>query len=119
MKKILLYFMVAFYFIAGINHFVHAANYERIMPLWLPYPLSLVYISGACEIVFGLLLIPPATRRIAAWLIIALLVAVFPANIQMMLNYWHRHDPQLWITILRLPLQIVLVWWAYGYTGRS
>jgi uncharacterized membrane protein len=118
MKKFFLSLMVAFYIIAGINHFVHTAYYEQIMPPWLPFSLPFVYISGICEIVFGLSLIPSVTRRVGAWLIIALLIAVFPANIQMTLNYLHRHDPQLWITILRLPIQILLVWWAYRYTGR-
>jgi uncharacterized membrane protein len=118
MKKIFLYLMIVFYVVAGINHFVNTPQYTRIMPPWLPYPLALVYISGISETAFGLLLIPPVTRRPAAWLMIALLVAIFPANIQMTLNYWHRHDPQLWISIVRLPLQILLIGWAYAYTKR-
>ena len=117
-KKVSLYLMALLYIIAGINHFANSPLYRRIMPPWLPYPLALVYISGVCEIGFGLLLIPSRTRRLAAWLIIALLVAIFPANIQMTLNYWREHNPQLWITILRLPLQVLLIRWAYRYTGN-
>lgn len=116
MKKVLLYLMALFYTIAGINHFVHTPTYMQIMPPWLPFPLPLVYITGVCETLFGLLLIPAATRRTAAWLIIALLVAIFPANIQMMLNYWHAHNPLLWVTILRLPAQVLLILWARVYT---
>jgi uncharacterized membrane protein len=116
MKKFFLYLMIVFYVVAGINHFINTSQYIRIMPPWLPYPLALVYISGIGEIAFGLLLIPRVTRRPAAWLVIALLVAIFPANIQMALNYWHGHDPQLWISIVRLPLQILLIAWAYIYT---
>ena len=88
------------------------------MPPALPNPLGLVYLSGVCEAAFALLLLPPATRRAGAWLIILLLIAVFPANIQMALNYWHLHNPHLWVTIVRLPLQAVLVAWAWVYTRR-
>jgi uncharacterized membrane protein len=118
MKKVFLYLMAFFYAIAGVNHFVHTPPYLQIMPAWLPYPLLLVYISGICETVFGLLLIPVATRRAAAWLIIALLVAIFPANIQMMLNYRHDHNPQLWLMIARLPVQVLLILWAQVYTRQ-
>lgn len=91
----------------------------KIMPPWLPWHLQLVYISGLFEILLGLLLLPELTRSWAAWGIIALLIAVFPANIQMMLNYYHRHLPGLWLTIVRLPLQGVLIWWAWSYTGNG
>ena len=111
--------MVVFYVAAGINHFVRPRFYISIMPARLPYHKELVYISGACEIVFAVLLLFPATRRLAAWLIIGLLIAIFPANVQMMLNYWHQHNPLLWITIARLPLQILLIWWAYGFAKKS
>jgi uncharacterized membrane protein len=117
-KKFFLYLMIVFYVVAGINHFINTPLYIRIMPPWLPYPSALVYVSGIAEIAFGLLLIFRVTRRAAAWLVIALLVAVFPANIQMALNYWHGHDPQLWVSIVRLPLQILLIGWAYIYAKR-
>jgi uncharacterized membrane protein len=108
--------MACLYVIAGIKHFLNPDFFTGIMPPWLGWHLQLVYISGACEILFGLLLIPVKTRRIGAWCIIGLLIAVFPANIQMMINYFHEHRPGLWLTILRLPLQAVLIWWAYLYT---
>lgn len=110
--------MALFYTIAGINHFLHTPLYMQIMPPWLPNPLLLVYLSGICETLFGLLLIPKATRRAAAWLITALLIAIFPANIQMTLNYGHAHNPLLWVTILRLPVQLLLIGWAWIYTRR-
>jgi uncharacterized membrane protein len=68
------------------------------------------------EIVLAVFLIPAATRVYAAAGIILLLILIFPANIQMMINFYRRHNPYLWITILRLPLQPVLVWWAWLYT---
>ena len=96
--------MILLYVGAGVNHFLHPAVYQRIVPSCLPFPVALVYLSGGCEVVFGLLLIPTVTRRLAAWLLIALLVAVFPANIQMTLNYWQHHRPDWWLTVARLPL---------------
>ncbi len=116
MKNLLLYVMAIVYVAAGLNHFINPKFYTRIMPPWLPYPLTLVNISGICEIAFALLLIPAATRTIGAWLIILLLIAVFPANIQMSVNYWKYHNPYFWVTIARLPLQFVLIWWAWVYT---
>lgn len=119
MKKALVYVMPVLYMAAGINHFWHAAMYVAIMPPWLPYPVLLVYMSGVFEFMLGLLLFPSATRRLAAWGIVALLVAVFPANIQMAINYYHAHNPNLWLAIVRLPLQPVLIWWAWLYTRRK
>jgi uncharacterized membrane protein len=115
-KSIGLYVMSGLYTLAGIMHFVRPRIYVRIMPPWLPAPDFLVALSGGCEIVLGLLLLPLATRKVAAWLIILMLVAIFPANIQMAVNYHRAHSPGLWVAILRLPLQAVLVWWAWMYT---
>lgn len=119
MKEIGLYIQAFLYTLAGINHFWHPRLYKQIMPPWLPWHDGLIVLSGVCEILFGLLLLPSLTRPLAAWLIILLLIAIFPANIQMTLDYMRRHDPRTWVTILRLPLQVVLIWWAYIYTkGR-
>jgi uncharacterized membrane protein len=108
--------MVLLYIVAGTNHLIHPEVYRQIMPGWVPMHDAMIFISGICEIIFALFLLPPLTRRIAAWCIIALLIAVFPANIQMMLNYLHENKSGLWLAVLRLPLQIVLVWWAYCFT---
>lgn len=118
MKLILLYIMASGYVMAGIYHFVNPKMYKRIMPTYLPWHVPLIYISGICEIAFGLLLIPESTRPVGAWLIMALLIAIFPANIQMAINFYQRHKPTLWIAILRLPLQAVLIYWAWIYTKR-
>lgn len=108
--------MAVLYVAAGLNHFVHPGVYRKIMPAWLPWHTELVFISGICEIVFGVLLLVPATKHLAAWGIIALLIAVFPANIQMMLNDFPKSNARLWMSILRLPLQLLLIWWAYNFT---
>lgn len=108
--------MAALYMAAGINHFVHPEVYQKIMPAWLPLHNTLVIMSGIAEILLGLLLVPYYTRRLAAIGIIILLITVFPANVQMLLNYWREDHPRLWLAILRLPLQGLLIWWAYQYT---
>ena len=66
-RKISLYIMAVLYVWAGIYHFISPGFYKKIMPPWLSLPYTLIYISGACEIVFGLLLIPKQTRPLAAW----------------------------------------------------
>ncbi len=116
--KIWLYLMVALYVAAGINHFANTSIYMDIMPPWVPYHLPMVYISGVCEIVLGLLLLPLATRRIAAWGIILLLIAVFPANVQTCINNSNTHDLRFWISVARLPLQLVLIRWAWLYARK-
>ncbi len=108
--------MSGLYILAGINHIIHPEVYKKIMPHWLGWHDTLINVSGICEILFGLLLIPSQTRVIAAWCVIALLVGVFPANIQMMLNELHKNNLRLLIRILRLPLQFGLIWWAYLFT---
>jgi uncharacterized membrane protein len=118
-KKVGVCIQAFLYTLAGINHFWHPALYKQIMPHWLPWHDGLIALSGICEILVGLLLLSSVTRSLAAWLIILLLIAVFPANIQMTVDYMHRHDPHTWLTILRLPLQFVLIWWAYIYTKRQ
>jgi uncharacterized membrane protein len=119
MRLFSLYSMVIFYVAAGINHFWHPRMYKSIMPPYLPYHLPLVYISGICEIAFALLLLPAFTRWLAAWLIIAMLIAIFPANIQMAINYSRRHNPYTWLAILRLPIQLLLIAWAWPFTKRN
>lgn len=83
-----LYLMATLYLIAGINHFIHPQGYIKIMPPWLPFPKELVFLSGAVEIGCALLLLPSLSRKLAAWGIIFLLTAVFPANIQMAINFY-------------------------------
>ena len=116
MKLIFLYLMALVYLAAGIYHFVNPVFYKKIMPSYLPYHFQLIYISGICEVLIALFLLPASTRVYAAWSLILLLIAVFPANIQMALTFWQKKHPYLWVTLLRLPLQLVLIWWAYIYT---
>ena len=98
----------------GTMHFVRHEFFIKIMPPYLPFHLELVYLSGVLEAALGLLLVVPRTSRLAAWGIIALLIAVFPANI-----YLYQHQELLpaspMVHFLRLPLQAVFILWAYWH----
>jgi uncharacterized membrane protein len=116
-RWVLTLFMVA----AGINHFVAAESYVGMIPAVLPAPWALVYISGTAEILGGLGLILPATRRLAAWGLIALFIAVFPANLNMAINHLPlgTYPMPSWALWARLPLQVLLIWWASSFTRRD
>ncbi|MEZ4398537.1 MAG: DoxX family protein [Kofleriaceae bacterium] len=103
---------------AGANHFVSPEPYLGMMPSALPAPLALVYLSGVAEIAGGLGLILPSTRRVAAWGLVALLVAVFPANVNMAINQLPLGTTVVptWALWARLPLQAVFIAWAWWYT---
>ena len=111
--------VAALFVAAGVLHFVIPRSYAAIVPPALPAPLLLVYVSGVCEILGGVGVLIPRTRRWAAIGLVALLAAVFPANVQMLLNAVAAGKPawQVVLLALRLPLQLVLmyfVWWAAG-----
>ena len=103
---------------AGVMHFVNPDFYLKIMPPYLPLHRELVYLSGVCEITLGALLLIPRYSRLAAWGIIALLIAVFPANIYVYQNQDVLAAPAL-IHLLRLPLQGVFILWVYWHTKSS
>lgn len=119
MKTFFLYLMAAAYILAGLNHFRSPKTYLRIMPPYIPWHAQMVAISGVLEIVFGVMLLFPVTRVVGAWCVILLLIAVFPANIQMAIDFYQRKNPYLWIAIARLPLQALLVWWEWIFTKFS
>jgi uncharacterized membrane protein len=106
---------------AGVNHFLSPHAYVAMMPAMLPEPLLLVQISGVAEILGGLGLILPATRRYAAWGLIALFIAVFPANLNMAINHLPLGPYRVpsWALWARLPLQVLLIWWASSFTRRA
>ncbi|ALD20718.1 MauE/DoxX family redox-associated membrane protein [Hymenobacter sp. DG25A] len=118
LTRIGLYVLALLFMAAGILHFLRPGPYVRIMPPYLPSPLLLVYLSGVAEVGLGALLLPRQTRRWAAWGLIALLIAVFPANIYMAQHNPSGLDVPAWLLWARLPLQAVLIWWAWLYTRR-
>src|ERR1700683_2952483 len=107
-----------FYIAAGSLHFVKPAPYLRIMPPYIPWHAAMVRISGAFELLGGLGLLVPATRRIAAWGLVALLIAVFPANIYMAMHPAEAGAASISAVLRwgRLPLQAVLIWWLLWCT---
>lgn len=100
---------------AGIGHFLNPGLFIKIMPAPVPYKPELVAISGILEIIFGTMLLSPLTSSLGAWGLMALLLAVFPANINLALNPGLTPGFPGWLHWLRLPLQPVLIWWAYQY----
>jgi len=106
--------LAALFIASGVNHFVSPATYVAIMPPFLPAAAALVWISGVAEIAGGLGIVLKATRRIAGWGLIALLIAVFPANIYAALHGMEISGGPVpeWMLWARLPLQAVLVAWV-------
>jgi uncharacterized membrane protein len=114
--------LLAFLFVsAGVLHFVKTSFFVGIVPSYLPYPLELVYISGVCEILGGVGVLIPAVRRLAGFGLIALLVAVFPANIHMFVAELRAQGLSVaaLLLLLRLPLQFVLIAWVYFATREA
>jgi uncharacterized membrane protein len=98
---------------AGANHFLMPKPYLSLMPSYLPAHAALVQISGVAEILGGLGVLLASTRRCAAWGLILLLVAVFPANLNAALNGWPGVDVSRSVLWARLPFQAVFIWWVY------
>jgi uncharacterized membrane protein len=118
-RTIALWLAAAFYMVAGSMHFLRPAFYLKIMPPWIPWHVAMVNLSGAAEIAGGFGLLVPKLRRAAAWGLVALLVAVFPANI-----YMAAANIQVAATPLspalvwgRLALQPLFIWWVLWCSG--
>lgn len=117
LKDVLLYIMSVLYIFAGIMHFRKPWLYYKITPpLLLPLKKPINIITGISEIAGGIGLLIEATQPYAAWGLILLLIAVFPANIYMLTSKGAGLKIKTWILWLRLPLQFVLIAWAYWYT---
>jgi uncharacterized membrane protein len=103
---------------AGLNHFITPSFYHRIMPPYMPAHSLLINISGVAEIILGAMLIIPKTTKLGAWGLIALLIAVWPANIHMALNPAQFADlgGPVFLWIRAAVMQIGLMLWAYGFT---
>ena len=114
-KKATIFIMSFFYVSVGINHFINPEWFTQIVPPFLNrFDLELVYISGLCEILFGVLILFKKTRFYAAWGLIFTLAAVFPANIYLAQNNGFAMDTSSAVAWYRLPFQslfIVLAYW--------
>ena len=118
-KRALLWLMGTLYIVAGVLHFVATDAYLPLMPPWLPAHRALILLSGVAEVVLGALVLVPATRRLAAWGIVLLLIAVFPANLHVALHdvplFGAAEGLGVWNWV-RLPFQLLLMLWAWWYT---
>jgi uncharacterized membrane protein len=118
-KTVLKFLFAAFFIFAGVRHFTHEDFYMKIMPDYIPIGLHrpAVIVSGMFEVLLGVMLVIPRTQTLAAWGLIALLIAIFPANI-----YAYQHSREIFpdldpaLHFWRLPLQAVLILWAWWYT---
>lgn len=119
-KTPLLYLLSFFLCATGFLHLLSPAFFVAIVPPGLPSPEWLNVLSGLAEIVLGVFLLEPRTRAFAAWGVIALLIAVYPANVHMWLENVGPEGPGTGsptTNLIRLPFQFLFVAWAWWYTG--
>ena len=115
MPRIPHFIIATFFLVGGIGHFTSSEFFLAIMPSYLPYHWELVILSGIFEIMGAIGLLLPKTRLLAAYGLIALCIAVFPANINMAMNPESFPQVPLIFLYIRLPLQFVFIyfiWWS-------
>ena len=118
-KRILLWVMAVFYVFGGFNHLMNPEFYVAIIPPGLPNPEWLNVLAGLAEIVLGVYVLAPRARVFAAWGIIALLIAIFPANVYVAMENFGSGGPGTGNAVfnyIRLPFQALFIAWAWWYT---
>ena len=115
-KKLVLFGLAAFFINAGVDHFVDPDFYFSIMPPTFPLHSEAVYISGFFEVLGGVCVLIPPLRKIAGWGLVALLVAVYPANIYMAITPEAFPNFHVALLYIRLPFQFIFIYWAYSVT---
>lgn len=122
-KRLLKWLFAGIFIASGVLHFTSTDTYVRLMPPYLPYHKELVYVSGVIEAMLGFMLLLPKTQRAAAWALIPTLIFIFPANIHGAVTAGTSHPAMpgvpVWAAWLRLPIQLVLIAWAYRYTRHK
>ena len=116
LRKLSLLGISVFFIYFGIDHFINPEFYLSIMPPIFPLHLEAVYLSGLFEILGGVGVLIARTRSIAGWGLLALLIAVYPANIYMALTPEAFPDISLFALYFRLALQFLFFYWAYSIT---
>ena len=111
--------LAVFYLFAGTMHFVKPRAYQAIVPDWLPAKREIVYASGVAELAGGAGVLHPRTRRAAGWWLIATLIAIFPANVNMAVNAGRFRAIPPWTLWARLPIQALLIAWAHRATNGA
>jgi uncharacterized membrane protein len=112
--------LAAFFSIMGTLHFVIPRRFEAIVPEGIPAKEA-VAVSGVAEVVGGLMVLHPATRRLSRWWLLALLISIFPANVHMAVNPEQIRGLDLnqvprWLLWARLPLQPLAMLWVWRAT---
>ncbi len=105
----------AWFFVGGVAHFTSTEFFLAIVPPWVPFPLWAVYLSGIIEVILALLILWPAVRPMAGWGLIALTLAVTPANVHMYMNPDQFPQGTETAYLIRLIVQVfllLLIWWA-------
>ncbi len=115
-RKLVLFGLSAFFIYFGVDHFINPDFYLSIMPPSFPLHEEAVYISGFFEIVGGIGVLIPRFRKIAGWGLVALLIAVYPANIYMAISPESFPDIPIEMLYFRLALQFLFFYWAYSVT---
>lgn len=110
-----LYVMAVLYIVAGINHFVKPKLYTRIMPYYIPKHTLLVYLSGVAEVFLGIMVCIPLVKNIAIIFIILMLLVFLLVHFYMLTNKKASAGLPKWVLISRIPLQFLLMYWAYSY----
>ena len=121
-RKVLRWLLALFFIAAGVNHFVNPAPYLAMMPSYLPWPEELHRFAAGAEILGGIGLLLRPLRRWAGWGLLALLAAVFPANVHIAMHGWKGFDIPSWVLWVRLPFQLVFaawVWWTAIAPGAN
>ena len=111
-----LFGLSVFFVYFGIDHFVNPDFYLSIMPPAFPLHAEAVYISGFFEILGGICVLIPSLRKLAGCGLIALLIAVYPANIYMAITPEAFPEMSIGLLYFRLPLQFLFIYWAYSIT---
>jgi len=110
--------MSMLYVVIGVFHFLKPKFFLYIMPFWVPCPKLINLMVGAIEIALGIAILFEPLRDIASWGIIALLIMIFPANVNHFLKSLRKRKGVV-ATAIRLPFQLLLIWWAYSYIGTN
>lgn len=113
------YIIGPMFILAGILHFLYPGKYQKVMPAYIPNHKAMVFWSGVAEVAGGIGIMIPMLQNASGWGLILLLVAVFPANIEMFVKtYRSKKRPILTILLfLRLPIQFWLIYWVFTAAG--
>lgn len=110
------YLLAILFLLAGFNHFRKPKLYQRVIPNYIPYKSSMVLLTGILEMIFGFMLITNESQHIGAWGIIILLILFIPVHLFMLQNEQASLKLPKWVLVLRLPLQLVIMYWSFLYT---